>query len=53
VPLTTIDQQPFDTGKKAGELLLSQITAKRPRPPETVLITPRLVVRRSSQKMHE
>lgn len=50
-PLTTIDQFGFEMGKRACELLIKNINDKEStRSGETVVITPRLIPRRSSQK---
>ncbi len=48
VPLSTIDQRSTVIGETAGDLLAQSMEAKTPLPPESVLITPRLVVRESS-----
>jgi len=48
VPLTTIDQGTGEIGRQAAELLLQRIDAKRPLTPRRVLISPRLVIRKSS-----
>jgi len=51
VPLSTVDQGTSQIGTQAAELLMQQITAKRPVPPKNVLIAPRLVVRQSTQRL--
>jgi len=48
VPLTTLDQATAETGRRAAELLLTQMKSKRKMPAEKILIPPRLVVRQSS-----
>jgi LacI family transcriptional regulator len=50
VPLTSVAQQPDVIGKKAGELALSLMAAKRQRPPTTVLLAPTLRVRQSTAR---
>ena len=47
VPLTSVDQHPEILGVRAGQLAL-QVMADPEMPLETVLLTPRLVVRQSS-----
>lgn len=51
VPLTSIDQNSQSIGEKAAELALSLIDAKAPVRPESICITPTLVVRASSQRL--
>ena len=48
VPLTTVDQGTSLIGTKAAQLLMQQIGAKRKIAPKKILITPRLVIRRST-----
>jgi LacI family transcriptional regulator len=48
VPLTSVAQQTEAMGRKAGELALSLISAKRPPKPKTILFEPRLEIRRST-----
>jgi LacI family transcriptional regulator, galactose operon repressor len=50
VPLTTIDQGTSQIGKRAAELLLAETESKRKFHPTKVLIAPRLVVRKSTQR---
>jgi LacI family transcriptional regulator len=50
VPLTTIDQKTCEIGARAAELLLEQIGSSRPVRPETVLIVPELVARKSTRR---
>jgi len=50
VPLSTVDQGTSQIGTQAAELLMQQITSKRPVPPKNVLIVPKLVVRQSTQR---
>jgi LacI family transcriptional regulator len=51
VPLSTIDQGTVQIGTQASEILMEQITSKRTLRPKTVLITPKLVVRKSTERM--
>jgi LacI family transcriptional regulator len=48
VPLTTVDQSAGEIGKRAAELLLELVKAKRPRTPRQIVLPPRLIARRSS-----
>jgi len=48
VPLSTINQSPFQIGESSAELLLECIKSKTPLPPKCIYFTPRLVVRESS-----
>lgn len=50
VPLSTVDQGTSQIGTQAAELLMKQITAENPVPPKKMLIVPKLVVRRSTQR---
>ncbi|HST10086.1 MAG TPA: LacI family DNA-binding transcriptional regulator [Terriglobales bacterium] len=50
VPLTTVDQGTVQIGKQAAELLMEQIGAKRRPRIRKILITPKLVVRQSTQR---
>jgi LacI family transcriptional regulator len=50
VPLTTIDQSAQQMGRRAAELLLEQISAKGTIRPKKILIEPKLVVRRSTER---
>jgi LacI family transcriptional regulator len=50
VPLTSVAQQPYVIGTKAGELALSAMPAKRRRPPTTVLLAPTLQIRQSTAR---
>jgi LacI family transcriptional regulator len=50
VPLTTVDQGTVQMGTHAAELLLKEIGSKRVLRPRTMLIPPRVVVRRSTQR---
>jgi DNA-binding LacI/PurR family transcriptional regulator len=50
VPLSTIDQRSAFIGEEAAALLVECITAKTPPPPKKVLVSPRLVMRESSQR---
>ena len=50
VPLTTVDQDTFATGRRAAELLLCHIEAERSLPPRKVWIQPKLVLRESSAR---
>jgi len=51
VPLSTVDQGTSQIGTQAAELLMQQITAKRPPLPKNVLIVPKLVARQSTQRL--
>jgi len=51
VPLTTIDQNSLAIGERAAKIALSMIESKTPLEPRTVLLEPRLVVRRSSMRI--
>jgi LacI family transcriptional regulator len=51
VPLSTVDQGTSQIGTQAAELLMQQITSKRPVPTKNVLIVPRLVVRQSTERL--
>ncbi|HEV2716902.1 MAG TPA: substrate-binding domain-containing protein, partial [Terriglobales bacterium] len=53
VPLTTVDQGTSRIGTRAAELLLERIAAKRMLRPKRVLIPPKLVVRKSTQRQAE
>jgi LacI family transcriptional regulator len=48
VPLTTVDQGTVEIGKRAANLLLERIGAKRKLRPKKILIEPRLVIRQST-----
>lgn len=50
VPLSTIDQQSEEIGERAAKLALKLIEAKTQPRPNTILLTPRLVVRESSAR---
>jgi LacI family transcriptional regulator len=50
VPLTSVAQQPSVIGRKAGELALAAMSAKRRRPPTTVLLAPTLQIRQSTAR---
>ena len=50
VPLTTVDQSTVQIGRQAAELLIEQIGSKRKPRARRVLISPRLVVRQSTQR---
>lgn len=51
VPLSTVDQGTQQIGTRAAELLLEQIDSKRAVRPKKILITPKLVVRQSTQRI--
>jgi LacI family transcriptional regulator len=53
VPLTTVDQGTSRIGTRAAELLLERIAAKRMLRAKRVLIPPKLVVRKSTQRQAE
>jgi LacI family transcriptional regulator len=48
VPLSTIDQSSAQIGQQAADLLMKAINSKRKRPPKTVTIEPKLIVREST-----
>jgi LacI family transcriptional regulator len=50
VPLSTIDQGTSRIGTLAAELLIRQITSKNTLRPRTVLIAPKLTMRKSTQR---
>jgi LacI family transcriptional regulator len=50
VPLTSIDQDSSAIGRHAAELALSMVGAQGPGRPRTELVSPRLVVRASTQR---
>jgi DNA-binding LacI/PurR family transcriptional regulator len=50
VPLTTVDQGPSEIGKRAANLLLERIGAKRAVRTSKVLIVPKLVERQSTRR---
>ena len=50
VPLSTVEQGARQIGTEAAELLMQQITSKRPVQPKKILIVPKLVVRNSTQR---
>ncbi len=50
VPLSTVDQGASQIGTQAAEILMHQITSKRPVQTKKVLIVPKLVVRHSTQR---
>jgi LacI family transcriptional regulator len=50
VPLTTIDQGAEEIGRRAAELLLAETEGERRTETRNVLISPRLIVRRSTQR---
>jgi len=49
-PLTTVDQGTVQIGRQAAELLMEQIEAKRRPRTRKILITPKLVIRQSTQR---
>jgi LacI family transcriptional regulator len=51
VALTSVAQQPGVIGRKAGELALAAMSARRPPPPTTVLLAPALRVRQSTARL--
>jgi LacI family transcriptional regulator len=50
VPLTTVDQGTVDIGSQASEILMQQISSKRALRPKTILIVPKVVVRKSTAR---
>ena len=53
VPLTTVDQGTAQIGTRAAELVMERIAAKRTLRSKRVLIPPKLVVRKSTQRQAE
>jgi LacI family transcriptional regulator len=51
VPLSTVDQGTSQIGTRAAGILMHQITSKRGVEPKKILISPKLVVRRSTQRL--
>ena len=50
VPLSSIDQDNFEMGKRAGELALSLLASRTKTKPQTILLEPKVVVRTSSAR---
>jgi len=50
VPLSSVDQQAESIGRKAAELALRLIEAREPVPPQRILLEPKLVVRKSTER---
>jgi LacI family transcriptional regulator len=50
VPLSSIDQHSREIGQEAARIALRILNAKSPTTPETVVLKPKLVVRRSTQR---
>ncbi|HEX9112466.1 MAG TPA: LacI family DNA-binding transcriptional regulator [Terriglobales bacterium] len=50
VPLTTVDQGTVHIGTQASEILIQQISSKRALRPKTILIAPKLVIRKSTAR---
>lgn len=50
VPLSTVDQGTVHIGTQASEILLQQISSDRAPRPKTVLIAPKVVVRKSTSR---
>src|SRR5579859_6392304 len=48
VPLSTVDQETSQIGRRAAELLIQRITSKRSIRPKKIMISPKLVKRESS-----
>ncbi len=53
VPLSTIDQNSLEIGRRAAGLLLELIESKRALNPRRIIIEPRLIVRQSSLRVRE
>ena len=51
IPLTSVDQQTAGIGEKAGTLALRLIEAGETVPPQRILLTPKLVVRKSTERV--
>lgn len=50
VPLTTVDQGTVQIGTQASEILMRQIASKRMLRPKTILIKPKIVIRKSTAR---
>jgi LacI family transcriptional regulator len=50
VPLTTIDQGTVQIGTQASQILMQQISSKRALRPRTILIAPKIVIRKSTAR---
>ena len=50
VPLSTVDQGTVQIGTQASEILLQRISSKRALPPKTILIAPKVVIRKSTAR---
>jgi LacI family transcriptional regulator len=50
VPLSSVDQQSTEMGRRAGKLTLSHVGRKRKRKPERILLEPRLIARNSTAR---
>jgi LacI family transcriptional regulator len=50
VPLTSIDQRSDAIGERAAQLAMGLVEAKSLVPPESILLEPKLVIRRSTQR---
>jgi LacI family transcriptional regulator len=50
VPLSSIDQHSREIGQEAARIALGILNAKKPPTPETVVLQPDLVVRRSTER---
>jgi LacI family transcriptional regulator len=53
IPLSSIDQQTAAIGQKAGTLALQLIEAGEPIPPSRILLEPKLVIRKSTERVAE
>src|SRR6185312_2476076 len=51
VPLSSIDQHSRRIGEEAARIALTTLNSKAPPKPETVVLQPQLVVRRSTQRL--
>jgi len=52
-PLTSVQQPSFEMGEVAARLLIAQITQTPPPEPETVCLTAKMNVRKSSINTHK
>jgi LacI family transcriptional regulator len=50
VPLSSIDQHSRRIGEEAARLAITILNSKAPRKPETVVLRPELIVRKSTQR---
>jgi LacI family transcriptional regulator len=51
IPLSSVDQQTMSIGRKAGTLALQLIETGEPVPPQRILLEPKLIVRKSTERL--